>query len=112
MPITTQDYDKVCVLGLQGDLVGDEPSMIRKVVDDAMNNRQIADFVVDFANCSFVDSQGLETLLWVKRRSDQLFGRVKLIHVDDNCRKILEVTRMDSRFESCLDLASALKMMR
>jgi anti-anti-sigma factor len=112
MPVTTQDYERVCVIGLQGDFTGDEPAMVRKLVEEALNNRQVVDFVVDLSNSGFIDSPGLETLLWMKRRSEQLFGRVKLIHLDDNCRKILEMTRLEPRFECCVDLAAALKTMR
>jgi anti-anti-sigma factor len=112
MPITSQDYERVCVVGVQGDFSGDEPGLTRRVIEDALNNRQLVDFVVDFSNTAFIDSQGLETLLWIKRRCDQLFGRVKLIHLDDNCRKILEMTRLEPRFECCSDLAAALKTMR
>ena len=41
-----------------------------------------------------------------------MFGRVKLINVDGNCRKILEITRLEKKFECCADLPSALKTMR
>jgi anti-anti-sigma factor len=63
-------------------------------------------------NVGFIDSLGLEALLWIKRKTDELFGQVKLINVDDNVRKILEITRLEPRFESQRDLATALKMMR
>jgi anti-anti-sigma factor len=112
MPLTTQDYEKVCVIGLGQDLAGDEASSPRAAVEQAIEQRQIVDIVIDFTGCGFIDSHGLETLLWIKRRCDQEFGRMKLINLDDNCRKVLEITRLEPKFESSRDLAGALKSMR
>lgn len=112
MPITQQDYEKVNVITLQGDFGGEEPAAVQKIVQEAISQRRIVDFVVDFQACPFIDSTGLEALIWVKRRCEEMFGRVKLINLDENVRKILEITRLEPRFESCRDLATALKTMR
>lgn len=112
MPFHTQDYEKVCVLIPPGDLAGDESATLREAVTAGIEGRQIIDFIVDLQNAAFIDSQGLESLLWIKRRTDDLFGQVKLINVDPNVRKILEITRLGPRFETHHDLATALKLMR
>ena len=112
MPIANQDYEKVCVLSVTGDFAGEEPALAQRLVSDGIADRQIVDYVVNMQDCPFVDSHGLETLLWIKRRCEELFGRVKLINVDENLRKILEMTRLEPRFECCRDLATALKTMR
>jgi hypothetical protein len=67
---------------------------------------------MDFQKCGFIDSEGLEALLWMKRRSEDLFGQIKLANLDENCRKILQITRLDHRFEMHGDLVGALKTMR
>ena len=41
-----------------------------------------------------------------------LFGRMKLVNLDENCKKILEITRLDHHFECQADLPTALKTMR
>jgi anti-sigma B factor antagonist len=112
MPIHAQDYEKVCVIGLQGDFVGDETAAAITAVNDGISKRQVVDYVLDFQTCTMIDSQGLETMLAIKRKCEELFGCVKLINLDDHCRKILEITRIESRFECCRDLPSALKTMR
>lgn len=112
MPVVQQDYERVSVIGLQGDFTGDETADAQKVVQAAISQRKIVDFVLDFQACQFIDSAGLEALIWIKRRCEEMFGRVKLINLDENVRKILEVTRLEPRFESCRDLATALKTMR
>ena len=112
MPIANQDYEKVCVLTVTGDFSGDEPPLAMRLVSDGIADRQIVDYVMNFSECPFIDSHGLEALLWIKRRCEELFGRVKLIGLDENLRKILEMTRLEPRFECSRDLATALKTMR
>lgn len=112
MPVHTQEYEKVCVIGIQGDFMADDSALAMDAVKDGIAKRQIVDFVLDFQNCTMIDSQGLETMLAIKRRCEEMFGRVKLINLDEHCRKILEITRVEPRFECCRDLATALKTMR
>ncbi|HEX8525310.1 MAG TPA: STAS domain-containing protein [Tepidisphaeraceae bacterium] len=112
MALKCEEYNNVCVVALSGDLTGEVTQELRKTVDERVDHRHVVDFVVDFEKSGFVDSEGLETLLWLKRRSEDLFGQVKLINLDENCRKILEVTRLEHRFECHNDLSGALKTMR
>ena len=110
--IKCDEYNNVCVMGLGGDLVGTESDVLRKQVEDLIDKRQIIDFVLDFEKVAFIDSEGLEALLWIKHRCEDLFGQVKLAALDENCRKILELTRLEHRFECHTDLPTALKTMR
>ena len=109
MPVKCDDYEQVCVLTIQGDLSAETAGEVRKAVEDAIDRRHIVNFVVDLETCSFVDSEGLSTVLWIRKRADELFGQVKLVNLDENVRKILEITRLDHRFECLADLPAALK---
>ncbi len=88
-----------------------QPGVVAEV-DFAIDRRHLADVVVDMEKSGFVDSEGLELLLWMKQRCEDLFGRIKLVGIDENVKKILEITRLEARFESHADLASALKTMK
>ena len=112
MPLKCEEYNNVCVVGLAGDLSAETAQELRKAVDERIEQRQLVDFIVDFEKAGFVDSEGLESLLWLKRRCEDLFGQTKLVNLDENCRKILEITRLEHRFECHGDLAGALKTMR
>jgi anti-anti-sigma factor len=112
MAIKCEEYNQVCVISLGTDFVGPEIAQARASVDEYVDQRQIVDFVFDFEKSGFIDSEGLETLLLVKRRCEEMFGQVKLVNLDEHCRKILEVTRLEHRFECHGDLAAALKTMR
>jgi anti-anti-sigma factor len=112
MPLKSEDYNNVCVISIDGDLAGSANEAVRKTAEERIDHRQIVDFVIDFEKGTFFDSEGLETLLWLKRRSEDLFGQLKLAALDENCQKILEITRLEHRFECHPDLPSALKTMR
>ncbi len=112
MAIKCEEYNQVCVISLGGDFVGEEIKQTRASVDELIDKKHIVDFVFDFEKAGFVDSEGLEALLLLKRRCEDLFGQVKLVNLDEHCRKILEITRLDHRFECHGDLPSALKTMR
>jgi anti-anti-sigma factor len=112
MTIKCEEYSQVCVMEVQGDFMAETAAMAKKSLEDQIEQRRLVDFVIDFQKSGFVDSDGLEALLWMKRRCEDLFGQIKLVNMDENCRKILEITRLEHRFECHADLASALKTMR
>jgi anti-anti-sigma factor len=112
MPIKCEEYSQVCVMEVQGDFMAETAVLAKKSLEDQIEQRRLVDFVIDFQKSGFVDSDGLEALLWMKRRCEDLFGQIKLVNMDENCRKILEITRLEHRFECHADLASALKTMR
>ncbi len=110
--IKVDEYNGVCVLTVIGDLAGETSRSIRKTVDQQIDNNKIASFAVDLEQCQFIDSEGLESLIWIKSKSDDLFGMMKVVNPDQNCRKIFEMTRLDKRFDIEIDLTSAMKSMR
>lgn len=112
MPVKVDEYDDIAVLAPAGDLSGAEAAELRAKVDELIDTRQVVDVVIDLEKCPFVDSDGLETLLWIKRRCEDLFGHAKLARADENVRKILEITRLEPRFDCADDLAHAVKTMR
>jgi anti-sigma B factor antagonist len=112
MGLKCEEYSQVCVLSVEGDFAGAEIGPARKAFEERIEQKQIVDFVVDLEKSGFVDSEGLELLLAMKRKSEELFGQFKLASLDENMKKILEITRLEQRFECHPDLASALKTMR
>lgn len=112
MPVKCEEYNQVCVMAIEGDFVGPEIEPARNVLAEQMDKRQIVDFVFDFEKSGLIDSEGLEFLLSTKEKCEQHFGKMKLVCLDDNMKKILEMTRLEHKFESHPDLAAALKNMR
>lgn len=112
MPLKIEEYEKICVMTPGSDFIAAEAEAARKCVEQMIDQKQIVDFIIDFENAGFIDSEGLETLLWMKRKCEDLFGQVKLTTLDEHCRKILQITRLESRFECHADVPAALKTVR
>lgn len=110
--ITVDQYNGVGVLTIEQEFTGDDAKKARTIVQDLIDKHQIANFAVDLEKCSTIDSDGLESLLWIKQRCDDLFGAFKVVNPDENCRKIFEITRLGHRFDIGADLTVALKAMR
>ena len=112
MPVKCDEYNGVCVMSITGDFAGEAVLPARKNAADLIDHRRIVDFVIDMEKAPFIDSEGLEALLWIKRKCEDLFGQLKVAGIDENVRKILEVTRLSHCFECAKDVPSALKLMR
>jgi anti-anti-sigma factor len=111
MNIRCEDYDHVTVVGLSGEFNSDASDLFRRTIDERLD-RKVRFFVIDLERTSFIDSKGLECLLWVQEKCDENLGQVRLCKPDDICRKILQVTRLDGRFDVFADVTEAVKTMR
>lgn len=111
MMVKCEDYDHVSVIALQGELVHDTLDAIKKQFDHRIDNK-MRFFVLDLQNATFIDSKGLELLLWMQEQCDERLGQLRLCNPDENCRKILHVTRLEGRFDIFEDVSEAVKTMR
>jgi anti-sigma B factor antagonist len=109
--IRCEDYDHVTVVGIAGEFNSDATETFRKQIDERLQ-RKVRFFVIDLEQTNFIDSKGLESLLWVQQQCDENLGQVRLCKPDDTCRKILQVTRLDGRFDVFADVTEAVKTMR
>lgn len=108
MKIKKQDYNDVTVVELQGDLDADFTELLRNTITDIITTHR-AGIVLDMSAVGFVDSQGLELLLWLRDYCNQNKTQLRLAGLDENCGKILEVTRLDGQFDSYAELTEAVR---
>ena len=111
MNIRCEDYDHVTVVGLSGELNAETSSAFRTQIESRLA-RKVRFFVIDLEHTTFMDSKGLESLLWVQEQCDEQLGQVRLCKPDETCAKILHVTRLDGRFDVFSDVTEAVKTMR
>lgn len=111
MPVKSQDYGHVCVISVEGNLVQTELDTCKKPFEQRVAARKVVDFIIDLERCEFADSAGLESLLWMKRKAEDLGGQVKLVVTAESMKTILHLTRLANRFEVHSELAPALKNM-
>jgi anti-sigma B factor antagonist len=108
MKVSTQDYNDVTVIELQGELDADLADVLKSTITSAVG-RLRAGIVLDMSNVSFIDSQGLELLLWVRDYCKQNKTEMRLAGLDEHCEKILEITRLQNEFDAYAELAEAVK---
>lgn len=111
MKLRVDDYDQLAVLNLRGEFLGDDTDQLRKVAIERME-KKVRDFVIDLSEAEFIDSKGLETLLWLQDEAVTQLGQVRLAACQDTVKKILQITRLAGRFESHDTVEAAVKSLR
>ena len=110
MTVRCEDYDHVSVLAVTGEVTADSVDLLKRQVEERLE-RKVRFFVIDLETTTFMDSKALETLLWIQEKCDEMLGQVRLCRPDETCAKILQVTRLDGRFDVFTDVAKAVKTM-
>lgn len=108
MKIKSQDYDDVTVIELQGDLDSDFTEAFQKSICDIIAGGKVG-IVLDMSEVTFIDSEGLEQLLWVRDYCNEHHRHLRLAGLDEICTKILEVTRLQNQFDCYKEPAEAVK---
>jgi anti-anti-sigma factor len=108
MKIKTQDYNDVTVIELQGEFDGEYAEQFEAVFNNIVANGRVG-AVIDMSNVAFIDSEGLERLLWARDHCAENGCQLKLAVLDDNCAKILEITRLENEFDRYSELAEAVR---
>lgn len=108
MRITTQDYNDITVVELNGEFTTEFVSFFEESIENVISRGQ-AGIVLDMSNVGFIDSAGLESLLALRDRCHDNTRTLKLAALDDNTRKIFEVTRLSGEFDTYDELAQAVR---
>lgn len=108
MRIRTQDYNDVTVVELQGEFDGDFAEMFENTIIDIVKTKKTG-IVLDMSSVAFIDSRGLEELLWARDYCNKNKCGIRLAGLDENCSKILEITRLENEFDRYAELAEAVK---
>ena len=108
MKVRTQDYNNVTVLELQGELDCDAAELFQNTVTGIVAAHKGA-IVLDMSGIGFIDGKGLEQLLWARDYCSQNNCQLKLAGTDENCTKILEITRLENQFDCYAELDKAVK---
>lgn len=108
MKIKTQNYNDVTVIELEGEFIAEN---IKSFADTGTSvvEQGTAGIVLDMSSVVFIDSQCLEKLLWFNDYCQENTRQLKLAGLDENCKKILEMTRLLNRLDCYVELAEAVK---
>lgn len=108
MRIQTQDYNEVTVVELQGDLESESTENLKNSITQLIGKNKKG-IVLDMSGIGFIDGKGLEQLLWLKDYCNENNCGFRIAGLDENCVKILELTRLEHEFERYAELAEAVK---
>ena len=108
MKIKTQNYGDVTVIELHGELTIDFTDQFQGVITTTAKESNFG-VILDMSNVGFIDSQGLEQLLWARDYCNENNCQLRLAGLDESCAKILEITRLNSEFDQYSELAEAVK---
>ena len=109
MKVTAESYGHAVILDIEGDVTEDTIQALRTAVEHQLNADGVIDLVFNVERVAFMDSEALEYLLNLQDALSERFGQVRLLKVNENLAKILEITRLDSTFETCRDASEAIK---
>jgi anti-sigma B factor antagonist len=111
MKLSYEDFGVRSVLTVSGELTADKTDNFRRSCSDRFA-AGIRDVVLDLEHLTTVDSAGLETLLWLADEVTQRRGQFRVVKPDDHVQKILQVTRLDRRFDIHASVEAAAKSLR
>jgi anti-sigma B factor antagonist len=108
MKIPWQNYNDVTVVELRGQVDEEDVEALRSAITEIIASQK-AGIVLNLSDVDFIDSQGLELLLWVRDYCRQNRVSLRLAGLAENCAKILEITRLQDEFDCHAELAEAVK---
>lgn len=111
MKLSYEDHSTISVLTVSGELTVDQSDAFRRACQERLA-AGIHDIVLDLEHLVLIDSAGLELLLWLVDELGERGGQIRLVKPDDTIRKILQLTRLDRRFNIHQSIESAAKSLR
>jgi len=107
MNLETRDDGAVTILTVSGDLViGDPETTFKKTVTRLLEEGRVH-LLVDLTGVGFLDSSGLGALVRALTQSQKEGGQTKLLGANEQIRKLLQMTKLDSVFELHDDMEAA-----
>ncbi len=107
MHLSVRDEGTVTVVTVDGDLVIGEPeAAFKKTIARLLEHGQV-NLLIDLTAVRFLDSSGLGALVRAMTTSQNEGGQTKLLGAGAQVRKLLEITKLDSVFETYDDLEKA-----
>jgi anti-anti-sigma factor len=91
-------FGSMTVLAVESRLARESVAEFEQIVTDQVRSGGRW-FVLDLAKAAYLDSAGLEHLLWFQEQVEAAGGVVKVAGLKGHCRQIFEMVRFDKRFE-------------
>lgn len=106
MRASIQENNDLAVFHLEGSLTSETCTQLRQKVSELLSTPRKA-VVFDMGKVPFMDSAGLETMIWIRDYCQLNVVQFRLAELTEPCQQILEMTRLNNEFHcgSALDEA-------
>jgi len=111
MKVSAQDHGHISVLTISGEFTAEDIDQFQRIVAERTGAGALH-ILLDCEHLEFVDSAGLETWLRARDEITAAGGQFRLIALDDNVNKILEITRLSKAIETHDSLETAVRSVR
>lgn len=111
MKLSYEDHGSISVVTLSGELTSDQTDAFRRSLADRFT-AGARSIVLQLEHLDSIDSAGLEMLLWLIDEVTDRNGFLRLVKPDDHIRTILNITRLERRFNIHDSVESAAKSLR
>lgn len=111
MKVSAQDHGHISVLTLSGEFTTEDVDHFQRIYTERTSGGAMH-ILLDCEHLEFVDSAALEALLRARDEIGSGGGQFRLIALDDNVKKILEITRLNKAVETHDTLENAVRSVR
>ncbi len=111
MKISAQDHGPISVLTVSGEFTAEDVDHFQRVFSERTSNGA-QHILLDCEHLEFVDSAGLEAWLLARDDIGASGGQFRVVALDENVTKILEITRLSKAIEAHITLESAVRSVR
>ena len=111
MKVSAQDHGHISVLTISGEFTAEDVDQFQRILAERTEAGAMH-ILLDCEHLEFVDSAGLEAWLRARDEVSAAGGQFRLISLDENVTKILEITRLAKAIETHNDLETAVRSVR
>ena len=108
MTVEVQRNGNVIVVKLTGELSKEACGQLESTISATLSEGGAA-IVLEMSQVGFIDSKGLELLLWARDTCRVSSVQFRLVGLGVHCQKILEVTRLGQEFHCAGELSEAIQ---
>ena len=109
MQINTNRHGAVTVIQPEGPVITEDDATQLKTETFDVLGQTLGRFILDVSEMTFVDSNGLETLVDITDELSAGGQSLKLCGISDTLREILAITDQISKFQQFEDVQSAVR---
>ena len=108
MKIKTQNFNEKAVVELKGEFTQEFIKALQEATTTVITEGAIG-IILDMTEVRFIDSAGLEHLLWLRDYCNENKRQFKIVGLDESCTKIFEITRLLPQFDIYGEIDEAVK---